>query len=84
MIKLYRDSVAAANLIDSNMFVSIEREQILFDDTFKLGSTACQCYKIKALKGVLGTFNTLLIVDDISGTDTLTATLEVDDKSTEK
>lgn len=79
MLKLYRDSISAENLIDSNQFAGISREQLLFDKNFKLGSTPCMCLKVKVVKSLLGTFEKILVTDDwLSTTDKLIATLELD------
>ena len=59
-LAFYRNSYATANLIDDSVFVEINRQARLFDSQFKLGSTVCQCYTVKTIKGGLGTFDKIV------------------------
>ena len=78
MIYFYKDSIASANLIGADKFLEIRKEALLFDNIFKLGSTPCVSFTIKVLKGAIGSFTNILVVED----GTLMHTLQLDSVDT--
>lgn len=79
MIEFYLDSYSPGNLIDPDNIAELSKEAILFDDSFKLGSTPCLCMKLNVLKGAVSDFDYILVYEN----NTLIATLQLDSVDTE-
>lgn len=65
-LEFYRDSKTAANKVDESVFAEINKQALLFDTQFKLGSTVCMSFTLKTSKGGLGTFDKILVVENNS------------------
>lgn len=77
MLKIYFDNV----LIDEDSYIALTNDYKLFTDSFKLGSVACNSFKLSATKSAVSTQPQNVLIEDDNTTFPLVVDMIEEDKN---